>query len=79
MEFIEMSGETLLRIAMHTGLSPGQLKEHGVTKGSIVRINRDGDIELRRPDQWEIIGGMIGDYEILIKKETGLDWTKSGC
>ena len=41
MEFIEMSGKTLLRIAAHIGPSPGQLKELGVTKDSIVR-NQSG-------------------------------------
>jgi hypothetical protein len=78
MEFIEMSGKTLLRIAAHIGPSPDQLKELGVTKDSIVRINRNGDIELRRADQWDIIGGMIGEYETLMRKETGLDWARSG-
>ncbi len=79
MEFIEMSGKTLLRIAKGIGPSPAQLKGLGVSKESIVRVNRHGDIELRCEDHWDIIGGMIGEYEALVRRETGLDWSKCGC
>lgn len=74
MEFIELSGKILLRLVEHGGPSPEQLAEVGVTKRSIVRVNRQGDIELRRPDRWDLIGGLLGDYEARLKEETGLDW-----
>ena len=74
MQFIEMSGKTLLRIVREEGPSPKELAEVGVTEESVVRINRQGDIEIRRPNRWDIIGGLLGDYEHRVKRETGLDW-----
>ncbi len=74
MQFIEMSGRQLLRLAIDTGPSPEELAEIGVTDDSIVRVNRQGDIELRRDDRWDVIGGLLGDFEARVKHETGLDW-----
>jgi hypothetical protein len=74
MEFVEISGKTLLRLVQEDGPSPEELQKVGVTEESVVRINRQGDIELRRPDGWDLIGGLLGDYETRVKKETGLDW-----
>jgi hypothetical protein len=74
MVFIEMSGWQLLRIATEDGPKPDELAKVGVTEASIVRVNRQGDIELRRKDRWDFIGGMLGDYEARVKHETGLDW-----
>jgi hypothetical protein len=74
MEFIEMSGKMLFRLAEQDGPTPKDLAEIGVTKDSIVRVNRQGDIELRRPDRWDVIGGLLGDFEHRVKHETGLDW-----
>jgi hypothetical protein len=74
MQFIEMSGKTLLRIVREEGPSPKELAEVGVSEESVVRINRQGDIEIRRPDRWDVIGGLLGDYEHRVKRETGLDW-----
>jgi hypothetical protein len=74
MQFIEMSGKTLLRIVREEGPSPKELAEVGVTEESVVRVNRQGDIEIRRPNRWDIIGGLLGDYEHRVKRETGLDW-----
>ena len=74
MQFIEMSGKTLLRIVREEGPSPKELAEVGVVEESVVRINRQGDIEIRRTDRWDVIGGLLGDYEHRVKRETGLDW-----
>ncbi len=74
MQFIEMSGKTLLHLAKDTGPSPEELAEVGVKDDSIVRVNRQGDIELRRADRWDIIGGLLGDFEHRVKRETGLEW-----
>ena len=41
---------------------------------SIVRINQQGDIEVRRRDRWDIIGSLLGNYEDRIRHVTGLDW-----
>jgi len=74
MPFIEMSGHTLLRLVTEGGPSPDELAEVGVTGKSIVRVNHEGDIELRRRDRWDVIGGLLGEFEERVKKETGLDW-----
>jgi hypothetical protein len=80
MEFIEMSGRCLLRLATEGGPDPAELTRLGVTKDSIARVNRQGDIELRRADRWDVIGGFLGDFEARVKHETGLDWADSnGC
>ena len=74
MRFIEMSGETLLRVAKNDGPSPDELTDVGLTAKSIVRVNHQGDIELRRRSCWELVGGLLGDFDERVKRETGLDW-----
>jgi hypothetical protein len=74
MKFIELSGKTLQDIISDDELHPNELARLGVTEESVVRVNLQGDIELRRADRWEIIGGLLGEYEERIKRETGLDW-----
>ncbi|WP_460182896.1 hypothetical protein [Thermopirellula anaerolimosa] len=74
MQFIEMSGRQLLRLVTEGGPSPEELAQIGLKDDSVVRVNRQGDIELRRSDRWDLIGGLIGDFETRIKRETGLDW-----
>ena len=79
MEFIEISGSVLLRLATDDDPSPGgpnpeELAKCGVNDESVIRINRQGDIELRRSDGWDLIGGLLGDFEHRVKRETGMDW-----
>jgi len=74
MYFIEMTGKTLLRVIDESGPSPQDLAQVGVNEESIVRVNRQGDIELRRADRWDVIGGLLGDYEDRVRRETGLVW-----
>ena len=74
MKFIELSGKTLQRIISDDELHPDELAELGVTDESVVRINRQGDIELRRADRWDLIGGLLGEFEHRIQSETGLTW-----
>jgi hypothetical protein len=74
MKFIELSGTTLQRIISDDEVKPGELARLGVTDECVVRINRQGDIELRRADRWEIVGGLLGEFEDRIKRETGLGW-----
>lgn len=73
-QFIEMSGKTLMEIVKHEGPPPEELAEVGVTDDSIVRVNRQGDIEIRRVDRWDVIGGLLGEYEDRVRVATGLDW-----
>lgn len=74
MEFIEMLGRQLLKVVTEGGPTPEELAKVGLKEDSIVRINRQGDIEIRRKDRWDLIGGLIGDFEARVKRETGLDW-----
>ncbi|MCR9293828.1 MAG: hypothetical protein NXI32_13970 [bacterium] len=76
MMFIEMTGKTLGLIISDDDLGLSDLKDIGVTEESIIRVNRQGDIELRRPDGWDVVGGLIGEYEARIRKATGLDWAE---
>jgi hypothetical protein len=76
MQFIEMTGKTLRRLVSEDELHAGDLVQTGVNDETIVRVNRQGDIEVRRTDRWDVIGGLLGDYEHRIKIETGLDWAE---
>lgn len=79
MHFIEMTGKTLLRIVSRDGdePSPAELEEVGVNGESIIRVNRQGDIEIRRIHGWDLIGGLLGDYESRVREETGLEWVET--
>ena len=75
MEFIELSGKALMRVVGdEQGLRPQDLARVGVTDESVVRVNRQGDVELRRANRWDVVGGLLGDFEQRIKEQTGLDW-----
>ncbi|MBN2577515.1 MAG: hypothetical protein JXB10_00805 [Pirellulales bacterium] len=74
MQFIEMSGKTLQQVISDNELPPQELNQLGVNEESVVRINRQGDIELRCGDRWDVIGGLLGEFETRIKRETGLEW-----
>jgi hypothetical protein len=74
MEFIEMSGGMLAKLVCDDELSPEELAKAGLRDHSVVRINRQGDIEIRRASSWDIIGGLLGNFEERIKRDTGLDW-----
>ena len=72
--FIEMTGKTLDEMLTEGELSMGSLSDVGVTDETVVRVNKQGDIEVRRPEGWDIIGGLLGEFEGRVKKATGLDW-----
>jgi hypothetical protein len=74
MKFIEMSGKSLMRVLSNDEPHPKELAKLGLTDESVVRINRQGDIELRRSNSWDVIGGLLGEFESRIKRETGLEW-----
>lgn len=74
MKFIEMTGKTLKEIVNVDELHVEDLTGAGVWDDTIVRVNLQGDIEVRRPDRWDVIGGLLGNYEQRMKKQTGMDW-----
>ena len=75
MAFIEMTGAVLEKIVAEDELHLGDLAEAGVTENTIVRVNRQGDIEVRRAEGWDVVGGLLGDFEERVREETGLDWS----
>lgn len=74
MRFIEMTGNTLAKIITVKELHTNTLEEAGVHPQTIVRVNEHGDIEVRRKERWDVIGGLLGNYEERIKQITGLNW-----
>jgi hypothetical protein len=78
MQFIEISGKTLKRIVSDDELQAHELAHVGVKDESMVRINRQGDIEIRRRDRWDVIGGLLGDFDHRVRKESGLEWADCG-
>lgn len=74
MRFIEMTGKTLAGILADGEVSQEELKAAGVRDDTVVRINEQGDVEVRRQDRWDVVGGLLGDYGERIKRKTGMDW-----
>ena len=74
MRFIEMSARTLARVVNEGELQPADLEAAGITDDTVVRVNEQGDVEVRRADQWDLVGGLLGDYEERVHRLTGLDW-----
>ena len=80
MHFIEMSGRTLKQIVSEDELQAIELGDLGVTDASMIRVNRQGDIEIRRQNTWDVIGGLLGDFDHRVRRETGLEWADCcGC
>lgn len=74
MKFIEMTGACLEVVINDGELHTADLSGAGVKDDSIVRVNQQGDIEVRRAHKWDVIGGLLGNFEDRIKKTTGFDW-----
>jgi hypothetical protein len=69
-----MTGKTLKTLIAEDELHVDNLESSGVGDDTIVRVNQQGDIEVRRIDRWDVIGGLLGNYEQRMKLQTGLDW-----
>lgn len=74
MKFLEMTGRALAVLLTEEDSLDLDLEEAGVKDDSIVRINEQGDIELRRPEGWDVIGGLLGDFRNRLRHSTGMDW-----
>ena len=72
--FIEMTGKTLSEMLHEDELGAINLVDVGVIDTTVVRVNKQGDIEVRKPAGWDILGGLIGEFDWRVKKATGLDW-----
>ena len=78
MQFIEMTGKTLKQIVSEDELQAHELAQIGVQDESMIRINRQGDIEIRRHNSWDVVGGLLGDFEHRVQRESGLSWADCG-
>ncbi len=78
MQFIELSGRILKQIVNEDEIQADELAHIGVTDESMIRVNRQGDIELRRRDRWDVIGGLLGDFDHRVRRESGLEWADCG-
>jgi len=74
MQFIEMTGATLREVLHPDEIEEKDLHAEGVENDSILRINEQGDIEIRRASGWDVIGGLLGEFQDRIKDASGLDW-----
>ncbi|MEM8945257.1 MAG: hypothetical protein AAGD11_08745 [Planctomycetota bacterium] len=74
MEYIEMTGKQLVAVMEQDELNAFQLQSSGVEDDTIVRVNRQGDLEIRQPDGWDVVGGLIGDFDERVSVATGLNW-----
>ena len=69
-----MTGKTLVRLIDLTGLSIEDLRKAGVTDETLIRVNRLGDLEMRKPQKWDVVGGLLGEFEHKLRHETGFNW-----
>jgi hypothetical protein len=74
MKFIEMTGKQLQQVITEGEFSGADLRSSGITESTIIRVNPQGDIEVRRPDRWDVIGGLLGDYQQRLRQVTGLEY-----
>ena len=75
MKFIELTGKVLFDIVENDEFTEDDLRAAGVREDTLVRINKQGDIEIRKANGWDVIGGLLGDFQQRVKKKTGLDWS----
>jgi len=74
MKFIEMAGRALMSMLEPDEVSPEELQQAGLTDTCLVRINQQGDIEVRRHDRWDLIGGLLGNFEHRAQQASGRTW-----
>ncbi len=74
MKFIEMTGLTLASVINDGELHGEDLTAAGIQETSIVRVNLHGDIEVRRGESWDVVGGLLGEFDERVRKTTGLNW-----
>jgi hypothetical protein len=74
MKFIEMTGKSLAMIVKDDELHVKDLPAAGVRDDTVVRVNQHGDVEVRLRDGWDVIGGLLGNFDERVRRQTGLDW-----
>jgi hypothetical protein len=74
MRFIELTGQQLLEVVNEGEIDLKELHAAGLHGGTIARVNEHGDIEIRRRDRWDVVGGLLGNFQQRLREITGLDW-----
>ncbi len=75
MRYLEMSGATLFSLLLPDEYPVDDLRKAGVTEQSRVRVNWEGDFEVLLDGEWEVMGGLLGDFLHRIEDRTGIKWT----
>ncbi len=71
MKFIEMTGKSLAKIVKDDELHVKDLPGAGVRDDTVVRVNQQGDVEVRLRDGWDVIGGLLGNFEERVRQANG--------
>ena len=53
---------------------PEKLQQVGLTDTCLVRVNEQGDVEVRRHDRWDLIGGLLGGFAQRAERASGRTW-----
>ena len=69
-----MTGKVLAAMLSDDEMQANDLETTGVQDDTIVRVNEHGDIEIRRAAEWDVSGGLLGNYEDRVRQATGCDW-----
>ncbi len=69
-----MTGKVLAAMLSDDEMQANDLETTGVQDHTIVRVNEHGDIEIRRAAEWDVIGGLLGNFEDRVRQATGCDW-----
>lgn len=73
-KYIEMNGRALMSLLEPDEVSPEALRRAGLTDTCLVRVNLQGDIEVRRHDRWDVIGGLTGKFGPRVESASGRTW-----
>ncbi len=74
MKFIEMTGHALMSMIEPDEVSPEKLQQVGLTETCLVRVNEQGDVEVRRHDHWDLIGVLLGGFAQRAERASGRTW-----
>ena len=73
-KYIEINGRVLLSLLEQDEVAPEALRRAGLTDTCLVRVNLQGDIEVRRHDRWDVIGGLTGKFGPRVELASGRTW-----
>lgn len=74
MRYIEMTGHALMSMIEPGEILPDQLQRIGLTDTCLVRVNEQGDVEVRRHNRWDLIGGLVGGFAPRAERASGRTW-----